>query len=65
MTGLEIEKKVSQVYTKLNDIKNYSIFKKSSDERLDLYNEIKRIKEENEKRRLEEKEANTKADDKK
>ncbi len=65
MTGLEIEKKVGQVYSKLNEMKNYSIFKKSSNERLDLYNEIKRIKEDDENRRLEEKEANAKIDDKK
>jgi hypothetical protein len=52
ITQIELDKKISQVYTKLKFIKEDSISFKSPNEIRGIYNEIKRVKEE-EKRRLE------------
>jgi hypothetical protein len=63
LTSLELEKKVSEVYNKLYNIGNLSILKKSDDQRVGIYNEIKRLKEE--ARQKEEREKQNKMDSEK
>jgi hypothetical protein len=55
ITQLELEKKLSEINSQMRYLKDDSIYKKSSDERRDLFYDIKREEEEERKRIEEEK----------
>jgi hypothetical protein len=55
ITQIELDKKLSQVFTRLNMIKEDSILLKPPNERRDIYDDIKRIRRQ-ERERLEKEE---------
>jgi hypothetical protein len=56
LTQMELEKKLNDFHTQLNQLKDKSILKKSMKERKEIYLELKRLEEEKRRKEQEEKE---------